>query len=453
MKTIGRFVLASVVSVTVLWGCSDLTEPDFNNPSITEVTEDPTRPAIISVATGLLIGTRVDAARTNGYISLLGIIGRESYNFDGADPRFVTQMLSGPLTNNAPRFGGNLWASPYRNIQNANLLLDAVDQIGTDPTAGFSATEKEAIRGFAKTIQALDFLTVVNTRDTNCGCAIDTQDGIFEPAPEATKSEVFAHIVSLLDEAKNHLESGGGSFPFPLSPGFAGFDSPSSFLTFNRALKARVDVYMMNYNQALQSLGESFINAGGSLDLGVYQAYSTGPGDITNELFDPGETRNIRAHPSVATDAELKTNGSPDDRFTRKVQTISPRTFLDLTSDLGFQLYASNQASVPIIRNEELILLRAEANIGLGNLGPAEADINLIRATSGGLPAVTLSTAQQALDQLLYEKQYSLLFEGGHRWIDMRRYGRLDQLPLDMPGWPPPHPAFPIPIAEVNARN
>ena len=86
-------------------------------------------------------------------------------------------------------------------------------------------------------------------------------------------------------------------------------------------------------------------------------------------------------------------------------------------------------APFPIIRNEELILRRAEANINLGNLAAAEADINLVRQVSGQLGPVTLS-AGNALDQVLHELRYSL-FNEGHRWIDLRRYGRLNTLPLD----------------------
>jgi hypothetical protein len=39
-------------------------------------------------------------------------------------------------------------------------------------------------------------------------------------------------------------------------------------------------------------------------------------------------------------------------------------------------------------------------------------------------------TQAALLDELLYNRRYSLLFEGGHRWIDARRFGRLAQLPL-----------------------
>ena len=77
------------------------------------------------------------------------------------------------------------------------------------------------------------------------------------------------------------------------------------------------------------------------------------------------------------------------------------------------------------------ILLRAEANIGLNNWAAAESDINLVRSKAG-LTAVTL-TAAEALNQLLHEKRYSLFLKG-HRWIDLRRYNKLNDtnlVPLD----------------------
>jgi hypothetical protein len=113
---------------------------------------------------------------------------------------------------------------------------------------------------------------------------------------------------------------------------------------------------------------------------------------------------------------------------------VEPQTLQGIGSDLAFTLYDSPSASIPIIRNEELILLRAEANIGLGNLSDAIADLNLVRTSSGGLPPYSGPvTAEALLDELLYNRRYSLLWEGGHRWIDLRRYGRLSELPLDLP--------------------
>jgi hypothetical protein len=110
-----------------------------------------------------------------------------------------------------------------------------------------------------------------------------------------------------------------------------------------------------------------------------------------------------------------------------------------------------------VIKNEELILLRAEANIGLSNFLPAVNDINLVRQTSGGLPLYAgLVDQPSLLAELLYNKRYSLMYEGGHSWVDYRRYGLTSSLQaFDRPG-PPPDVIFltlPIPTSELQPRT
>jgi hypothetical protein len=97
---------------------------------------------------------------------------------------------------------------------------------------------------------------------------------------------------------------------------------------------------------------------------------------------------------------------------------------------LKFKLYANPTDPFPIIKNEELLLIRAEVNLASD---AALADINLVRTVSGGLEPIALATWQamtreQRITELLYNRRYSLLWEWGHRWVDMRRFGRLDQL-------------------------
>lgn len=85
-----------------------------------------------------------------------------------------------------------------------------------------------------------------------------------------------------------------------------------------------------------------------------------------------------------------------------------------------------------------MILLRAEANLqkAIANPVAAAQDINVIRTTSGGLdpiPTLAAQSTDSILRVLLKQRLYSLLYEGGHRWIDMRRYGRLNQIIIDRP--------------------
>ncbi|MGH7711108.1 MAG: hypothetical protein ACREOG_07480 [Gemmatimonadaceae bacterium] len=51
-----------------------------------------------------------------------------------------------------------------------------------------------------------------------------------------------------------------------------------------------------------------------------------------------------------------------------------------------------------------------------------------------------------------YNRRYSLFYDYGHRWVDMRRYRRLSQLPKALPS----HRVFPIvplPVDECNQRT
>jgi starch-binding outer membrane protein, SusD/RagB family len=429
----------------LLAGCGDLTVPDFNNPSIEDLQSNPTRSAVLTATTGLLVGAQQNIAGPNAYVSLLGILGRESYNFDGAEPRFITEMLIGPLTAGGA-FGGNLWTARYRNIRNANIVLNATEQV-----TGLSEAEKNAIRGFAKTLQALDFLLVINTRDTN-GAVVDVNRPFSEmnanPPPIATREQTFAHIVQLLNEAQGHLQAGGSVFPFPLSSGFAGFNTPTAFQEFNRALKARVDIYLGNYPDALSSLQASFLDPLAPFSLGAYYSFGATSGETGNNL----NAGTIRTHAYVLSDAQIQPNGQPDRRVQSKVTEVARRDQLGLSSNLGFTIYPASNSPVPIITNEELLLLRAEARWFTGDRPGAIADLDLIRETAGGLAPLTLPATDDAfVTALLRERLYSLLFQG-HYWIDVRRFGRLDQLPLDQAGHTV-QARFPIPEPECLARQ
>jgi hypothetical protein len=459
MRINRRFLgVAPLVVVLTLGGCSDLQVPDFNNPGIDDIADNPNRGNINAQAQGLLIAARNGIANRAGYVSELGIIGRESYNFDAADPRFVTELLRDPLNGGNGAFGGNHWATRYANIRNSNGLLTSVDAAEQDGTI-FTPGEIEGLRGFAKTMQALDLLLVINTRDT-FGAPVDVGgDPTGEPAPIETREEVFDQIVARLDEAEVHLGDAGSFFSFNLGSGFGGFDTPSTFLEVNRAIRARVDVYMGNHQSALDHLAESFIVDApvpnvDVLDIGAYHTFSEGAGDVTNVLYDAAQAV-IVAHPSIVSDAQ-----AGDDRLARKTVQLADPVFdqanVGVSTDVAFTIYNSLSDPVPIIRNEELILLRAEAYLGLDMLEEARLDVNRIRQGSGNLAAIDQPTWNgltdaERLDELLYNKRYSLLFEG-HRWIDLRRYDRLATLPLDDQSFVI-HDKFPFPQTECDPRS
>lgn len=421
------------------------TNPNSPDP----IGANPSRVQIAVAANGMLIAFRNDFAD----LALdMGMIGREVLRLDAADPRFTTELLHGPLDPGGDAFGGDHWADEYAAIREGNLLQAVL------PTASaLSAAEQSATLGYLKTIQALNYLLILNTHTQDSIPIVTDTSVTAAPAAFGTNAAAYDHVVTLLDQARADLLAGGTAFPFALPPGFTGFNTPATFVQFNRALRARVAVYRSDFPGAVSALAESFIDPVGPLDRGVYMDYGTGPGDLANPLsLDPQAGENF-AHPSLLTGAQFQADGvTRDQRFVTKIVTRASTTLDNLTSNLGWNRYPSPNSPIPFIKNEELILLRAEAAIGAGDFGTALTDINTVRVRSGLLPALGgFADATAALDELLYNRLYSLMFEGAHRWIDARRHGRLGTLPLDRPTGSPPDVVFstlPIPTDETLAR-
>ena len=418
------------------------TNPNSPDP----IGENPSRTQLAVAANGMLIAFRTDFA---DFALDMGIIGREVLRFDGSDPRFTGELLLGPLDPGGEAFGGDHWGDQYAAIRGGNLIL-AVAPTATE----LSAEEQSATAGYVKTIQALNYLMVLNSHTQDSIPIVTDTSVTAPPAPFRTRAEAFAHVVTLLDDAAADLGAGGAAFPFPLPPGFSQFDDPASFIKFNRGLRARVAVYTDDFAGALTALAASFVDDPGPLDLGVYMDYGTGAGDLANPLsIDPQQGENF-AHPSLEAGAQLQVDGvTLDQRFVDKIVERPIASNNGLTSNLGWIRYPSPGSPIPIIKKEELILLRAEANIGLNNLPAALPDINTVRQTSGNLPPLAaLGTPDEALTELLYNKLYSLMFEGAHRWIDARHYDRLATLPVDR-ATDEVFPTLPIPTDEILPRQ
>ena len=447
-----RAVAAATVlgAVALVAACKDAAQPDQNNPSLEGVQDNPSRVTVSQMMRGVLEGYRLNS----GFPLAFSIIGRDAYNLQKAEPRNTGELL-GTSKLDPGGFGAAFWAAQYRTVRTANVLLASL----TSSTA-LTDAEKETARGIVNTIKALELFTVWAAHDT-AGMVITVDGDPATPAPILCRDPAIADIAALLDSAKTQLNAGVASgFPFTALPaGFANFNNKTTFLTFNRAWKAKADIYGRQYQAALTSLAESFIDTGSNLTFGAARAlldrgpahvFSTSAGDALSTLF-AAPTGTLRAHPSVKADAEVGPNGV-DARYTAKVTTISSLSDQGVSSNLGFIVYPTNTSALPIIRNEELILLRAQANHGLGNLDAAARDVNFVRTRSGNLAPKTYGSLNELLNDLLYNKRYSLLYETGSRWVDMRFYSRLNQLPLDLPTHKV-HANYPVPSNEWLARG
>jgi hypothetical protein len=246
--------------------------------------------------------------------------------------------------------------------------------------------------------------------------------------PFLSKDESLNAIQNLLNEANNDLKGNTADLPFTTT---LYNKKASEFSKFNRALAARVAVYRKDWGTAATALSESFLDLNGSLTEGSYYLFSTGGGDLLNPVFFPTNTpaAEVRVtHPGWITDA---TPG--DSRLSKAPKRMTTATQDALNSDYDFFVYTTNVAPIPIIRNEELVLLYAEVKVWQNSFPDAIVAINRIR-TAANLPAYAGPITKDALiTEILNQRRYSLFGEG-HRWIDMRRYGLLNTLPIDRTG-------------------
>jgi len=425
------YIVISMLIIASMASCELENIPDPNNADQNSIETNATLSDI-----QLLVNGTEDLMRSEMgfYYDVLGIIGREYYFFTNSDPRYTGEILGKAESSLDTRgfYGTRPYAARYRTIKNANILITAVE----NTPESLSDTDKNGLFGFAKTVQAYSFLLVLNMQYQN-GIRMDVSDPE-NLGPFIDYTTALANISNLLDDANTNLTTAGSSFVFTMSnlPG-----NPSDFSKFNRAIKARVELYRGNNAAVLTALTNSSMDLAGNLDNGPSHFYSLAGNDKVNPMYRvPDQSEALVAHPSFITDAQ-----AGDNRINKTTIRTSTAVLDGLSGDFDLTIYSGFEDPIPIIRNEELILMYAEANIGTNNAEAINA-IDIIR-TAHGLSAYAGGTTDaELIDELLYNRRYSLIGEA-HRWIDMRRFGRLNQLPLDRVGddvWE----QFPRPAAE-----
>jgi len=446
-RTLGA-VLATTAFVIGLGSCDqNFTAPDPNSPT-------PETASLQTLITGTLANFRY--TEINEFI---GITGREIYTSAADDPRILQQ----PIGQNAldpTAFVVNIpWNQMYYSIANFRNLVEFA--------AKLPAAQKAGVEGFAKTFQAHELVRLSGIWYDE---GIKIEYRLDRNAPFVTRAQSLAEAARLLDEANTALAAAGATFSFNLGAGFTGYDTPTQFARVNRALRARVAAYQGDYATCLTALSASFLREGNTaadMAIGINHVYSTQPGDVPprgrggtggNPFFQNLAAPSLRwwVQRNFISD---NPDSTVDLRILNKsaIPTMIPvpaaiGSGAGLSSPRAINLYKTQTAPTSIIRNEELLLLRAEARMfgTTPDLAGALADINRVRAAANA-PVLTTLGADRAAQttRLLYERRYSLFFEG-FRWVDHKRFNRLSELPVERPidrlittGWPKPNNEIP----------
>ncbi|MBR9922876.1 MAG: RagB/SusD family nutrient uptake outer membrane protein [Bacteroidetes bacterium] len=421
LKNIKTYLLAMLFAAAGWTGCNIDEVPDPNNPSLAPILED----ATVNELQALVFGVEQIARDEVGfYYDVTSIIGRDYWFFTSSDPRYTGELLGkdNAMLDNAGFYGTRPYSGRYRNVKQCNILIEAV----TNSSADISDAERNGYYGFANTMKAYELLLVLNLQYQN-GIRTDVADAD-NLGPFRSYDESLRDIADLLAEAYGQLGNAGDAFKFNLSGGFAGFDTPETFAQFTAAVQARVAIYQNSPTEALNHLDNSFLDLAGDLGTGPFRFYSTAGGEELNPVFrTPDQSEALVAHPDFVASLD------PADARNAKIaeRPSGALTFDGLTGTHDVVLWNSQSTPIPYITNEELVLIYAEANIGSDNTEAISA-LDVVR-TGNGLASYGGADDDDAVtDEMLAQRRLSL-FAQGHRWVDMRRYDRLDELTLDRP--------------------
>lgn len=340
--------------------------------------------------------------------------------------RYTGQVVN----QHAAHFG--LWGSAWNPINEANIIIDAIDQV-EDISPGvrdrllgeayfhraFAYHDLVKIYGYEPGREVGGWDLGVMKRDTPTYDAADADD-----RPRVTTREIYDLIESDLHQAIELLASGDRGVYYA---------NHTAALT----LMARVQLYLENWESAANFSTQAM--AAADVGLASEQVYRD---NMYEREPNPESIFELRIDP----DNESLGNNSLD-------QYIGPSGWFDIlpsqslidsfeegdvrlslidTHD-GYPYFlkfngsvGSRTDNVPIMRYPELLLIRAEANTELGNLAQAREDLERLRVARGlfayGEGSPTPGTQSELITAVLEERRREFAFEG-HRWFDMKRRG------------------------------
>jgi hypothetical protein len=450
--------------------CSACAEP-LSSPNQDALVAGTSQP-VQNLVTGILATDRGQGSAF-AYILYPETMARNTARIDPNEPRYINELIAVPI-DPSDFIGGSGWTAGYQTAR-------ASDQLLTGTTLGaMPAGDQNAVRGLVQTIKALDYIRNVQLRDS-LGAPIQSNN----PAavdPWRTKGAVLAYVAAVLDSAYANLTAAGvdGAVPVAIPSGYqthGDYTQTANLALFNRGLAGEVAVMrgfdrqtpctscfasaITAFNTALASFGAT--PTATQLAQGPYYEYNpAAPESFSNPLVDNHIFLTTNFVNSIAT-GDLRSS-----KIVKAANASSQVSGLQLTmrDPVTDPSITSNLTRpIPIRRNADFYLFRAQANAESGNLAAATADVNAVRVAEGGLAALpTFASVAAARQAILYEMRYSLVYEGPFHLQALREYAMLTKAYVTQAGMPnlssdpthandPLQSVIPVPLAEVAARN
>jgi len=367
------------------------------------------------------------------------------------------------------------WGSSYQRLFVVNAAIE-----GLSTSTGINPSLKKQLLGEVKFMRAFYYFYLVNLYG-DVPLILTTDYVVNSLAKKTDKALVYQQMVSDLKEAQNLLSSQylGGDGVTPYSSDLEERVRPTKWAA--TALLARTYLYLKDWTNAeLEStkilsntaqfdivpIGQVFLKNNKEA---IWQLQPVNRGFNTSEAYvfvlppaGPSFLNPVYLSKRVMDDFELG-----DKRKSEWTGQVNVNNGLTYDYPYKYKVIVSNETTYPILeystvlRLAEQVLIRAEARAHLGNISGAISDVNVIRERAG-LPLIETThpnpDMEHLLDLILKERKAEFFAEWGHRWLDLKRTDRINEVmqtvtPQKSGGssWKTFQQYYPIPLDELRA--
>jgi len=386
---------------------------------------------------------------------------------------YKNQLKASPSTQAS---GVEHWEPLYNFVFKCNA---AIEGLTSSSANNLEPTIKQQLLGEAKFLRAFFYFYLTNLYG-DVPLALSTDYKMNSSLAKSPRNEVYQRIITDLTDAKELLTN--DYLDATLLNSSSERTRPTKWVA--SALLARVYLYVGDFANAEINATTVITNSG---------LYSLSPlNDVflknsseaiwqlqpTTLYFNTEDARTFIIPSSGLTDGDDASNpvylssqllGSfeaNDQRATignwinsitlNGIEYYFPYKYKNNMEDISITGYEGLSEYLMVLRLSEQYLIRAEARAQQNNIAGAQSDLNAVR-TRAGLANTSADSKTSLLPAILHERQIELFSEWGHRWMDLKRTGNIDDVmsivtPVKSDGtaWQNYQQWYPIPVGDLQ---